>query len=67
MLRHGSPIWTLCLFGAITIPAGFGLWHGPGPHVGLGPTHAPVRPVVAYVCPGFAAALLALGFVVGGE
>ena len=27
MLKHGSPLWTLLLFGAITIPIGFWLWH----------------------------------------
>ncbi|RCS44681.1 hypothetical protein DTL42_17315 [Bremerella cremea] len=27
MLRHGSPIWSLWLFGAITLPTGFWLWH----------------------------------------
>jgi len=27
MLKHGSPLWTLLLFGATTIPAGLYLWH----------------------------------------
>lgn len=27
MLKHGSPIWTLLLFGAVTIPAGLYIWH----------------------------------------
>ena len=27
MLQHGSPLWTLLLFGAITIPMGFYIWH----------------------------------------
>jgi hypothetical protein len=27
MLRHGSPRWTLWLFGAVAIPAGLWLWH----------------------------------------
>lgn len=36
MLRHGSPIWQLWLFGAITVPVGFWLWHGLGPAFGLG-------------------------------
>jgi hypothetical protein len=27
MLRHGSPLWLLWLFGAATIPAGLWLWH----------------------------------------
>jgi hypothetical protein len=32
MLRHGTPIWTLWLFGAVTIPLGLRLWHGQGRH-----------------------------------
>ena len=35
MLRHGSPIWQLWLFGAVTVPVGFWLWHGLGPEFGL--------------------------------
>lgn len=27
MLRHGSPRWTLWLFGAVAIPAGLWIWH----------------------------------------
>ena len=27
MLRHGSPAWLLYLFGAVTVPTGFWLWH----------------------------------------
>lgn len=27
MLKHGSKLWTLLLFGAITIPIGFWQWH----------------------------------------
>lgn len=36
MTQLGSPFWTLWLFGAITVPTGFWLWHGQGPHFGLG-------------------------------
>ena len=39
MLDHGSPIWSLWLFGAITIPLGLWLWHGQGHHFGLGSVH----------------------------
>ena len=35
MLRHGSPIWSLWLFGAATVPLGLYLWHGLGPHLAL--------------------------------
>src|SRR5262249_5233982 len=37
MLRHGSSLWQLWLFGAATMPAGLWLWHGQGRHFGLGP------------------------------
>lgn len=35
MLRHGSSMWHLWLFGLVTVPAGFRLWHGLGPQFGL--------------------------------
>jgi len=62
ILRHGSPIWTLWLFGGICVPVGLWLWNGLGPQFGLGPnTRAISRRValeVAMVC----LALLILGF-----
>ena len=51
LLKHGSPIGLLWLFGAITIPAGLSLWHGLGSSFGLGP-QAPLirwRPTVAVI------------------
>jgi hypothetical protein len=45
MLRHGSAPWHLWLFGALTIPLGFWLWHGQGPNFGLGNAkNAPANP-----------------------
>jgi len=38
LLRHGSPVWMLWLFGACTITAGLRLWHGLGPKFGIGPS-----------------------------
>lgn len=35
MLRYGSPIWLLWLFGLITIPLGLWLWNGVGSYFGL--------------------------------
>uniref|UniRef100_A0A7C2NWU9 M50 family peptidase n=1 Tax=Schlesneria paludicola TaxID=360056 RepID=A0A7C2NWU9_9PLAN len=40
LLRHGAPIWTLWLFGAVTIPAGLLIGHRLGPRLGLH-RHAP--------------------------
>jgi hypothetical protein len=67
MLRHGSPTWTLWLFGAITVPVGFALWHRMGPYFGLGSAHGNVDAGVAYGTLVIAVFLLALGFAVGGE
>lgn len=67
MLQHGSEPWQLWLFGAITAPLGLWLWHGQGPHFGLGSAKGQVSHSIAYgtlvVCLG----LLALGFAIGGE
>jgi hypothetical protein len=67
MLRHGSELWQLWLFGALTAPVGLWLWHRQGPYFGLGPAKGRVSPAAAYgslvVCVG----LLILGFLVDGE
>ena len=36
LLRYGAPRWTLIAFGLVCVPAGLFLWHGLGPHFGLG-------------------------------
>jgi len=36
LMRHGTPHWVLVLFGFVTVPLGFLLWNGLGPHYGLG-------------------------------
>jgi hypothetical protein len=48
MLRHGSPIWCLWLFGMATFPFGLYLWNGLGPHFGLGPAAGKVDHGAAY-------------------
>jgi hypothetical protein len=67
MLRHGSPAWHLWLFGAVTVPAGFALWHRLGTYFGLGTALGRVSTGVAYGTLAAALLLLALGFTVGGE
>ena len=67
MLRHGSPIWHLWLFGAVAVPAGVALWHRQGPHFGLGSAGGRVSAAVAYSTLVAFALLLALGLAVGGE
>jgi hypothetical protein len=66
MLRQGSALWQLWLFGAITIPAGFALWHGQGVHFGLGRARGGVKPEVAYVSLVTCVSLAVLAFLVGG-
>jgi hypothetical protein len=36
LLRYGASRWTLIAFGLICVPSGLFLWHGLGPHFGLG-------------------------------
>lgn len=67
MLRHGSPIWALWLFGIATVPAGFWLWHGLGVHFGLGDANGVVNRGVAYGTTVAALLLLALDFIIGGQ
>ncbi|QDU31866.1 hypothetical protein ETAA8_70270 [Anatilimnocola aggregata] len=48
LLRHGTPIWLLWLFGLLTIPAGLYLWHDQGRHFGLPPRAQPIQPWLAW-------------------
>ena len=43
MTQNGSPLWLLILFGLLTVPLGFYLWHRQGPHFGLGVAHGKVN------------------------
>jgi hypothetical protein len=65
MLRHGSAPWQLWLFGIITTPAGFWLWHGQGKHFGLGSAAEPISPPVTYGVAVVAVLLLLLGLLTG--
>jgi uncharacterized membrane protein YjgN (DUF898 family) len=55
------------LFGALTAPVGLWLWHRQGTQFGLGPAKGQVDRGVAYGTLAAFAALLVLGFVVGGD
>jgi hypothetical protein len=50
MIRHGSPVWTLWLFGLVTAPAGLALWNGLGRHFGFGPNPSAIDRKAAYGC-----------------
>jgi hypothetical protein len=52
MLCHGSPIWSLWLFGVVTLPLGLYLWNGLGPHFGLGAAAGKVDHWTAYASCG---------------
>ena len=58
MLRHGTPVLLLWLFGAITIPSGLWLWHGLGMHFGMGEARGRVDSRHAYVMAGLAVAVI---------
>ena len=49
LLRHGTPIALLWLFGVTTIPLGLWLWNGLGPYFGLGASRGEVNRSAAYV------------------
>ncbi|MEX2174157.1 MAG: M50 family metallopeptidase [Pirellulaceae bacterium] len=56
LLRHGSPIALLWLFGLAVAPAGLAIWNGLGRHFGFGGDAPPISKAVAWGC---AAALVA--------
>lgn len=60
MLRHGSQPWQLWLFGVLTAPLGFTLWHRQGEHFGLGAAQGKVDERVAYVMMAIAITMLIL-------
>lgn len=65
MLRHGSPVWVLWLFGGIATPLGLVLWHRQGRHFGWGPEAMEIsrRSLIVSVLTCFVSLLL--GLVVG--
>ena len=48
LLRHGSPMWSLWLFGVVGFSLGLYLWNGLGPRFGLGPAAGKVDHRAAY-------------------
>jgi hypothetical protein len=64
LFRHGAAPWQLWLFGLVTVPAGLALWHGQGPHFGLGTSYAVDRQA-ATAADMASIALAALGVWVG--
>ena len=50
MLRCGLPPWSLWLFGAVAVPAGFVLLHGQGRNFGLGDAKGNVDATATWIC-----------------
>ena len=67
MLRNGSPIWSLWLFGAITMPVGLWLWHRQGEHFGLGAAKGQVSRGAAYRCLAASIFVIVISLSLGGE
>jgi hypothetical protein len=67
MLRHGSPLWLLWLFGLATVSAGLWLWSGQGKYFGLGEARGTVDRVVTWVTAGACVVLVLLGLLVDGR
>ncbi len=49
LIYHGAPQWELLMFGVITVPCGFWLWHGLGLHFGLGASRRVVSKPATFV------------------
>lgn len=64
MLQHGSPLWTLLLFGSLTIPLGFYFWHSLGSMKAFLADPSLVDPTVAYTLFGTLVVLLGLEFTI---
>lgn len=67
MLQHGSPVWQLCLFGLLTVPAGLWLWHGQGVHFGFGAAQGDVPRQGVLLSVVALAILVLVAVVVGGD
>lgn len=65
MLRHGSPLWQLWLFGLASAPAGLWLWHGQGRHFGFGSQPEDLSPRLTCAVLGIAVALSLGGLLTG--
>ena len=65
LLMYGSSRWQLILFGIATVPLGLYLWHGLGPHFGLGEARGKVSRSATVVSLCLFAAVVAVEMVVG--
>ena len=64
MLQHGSPLWSLLLFGIVAISTGFYLWHQLGSVKQFLADPSMVDPIVAYSLFGALIVMLTLEFTI---
>jgi hypothetical protein len=67
MLRHGSQLWQLWLFGFLTAPVGVWLWHGQGANFGLRAANGEVNPRVTYSMLALASAIFIVTLIAGAK
>lgn len=67
MLKHGSEKWQLWLFGLLTTPIGFWLWHGQASYFGFGSAPRDVESKIVYGMLATCLGLIGLGLAIGGH
>lgn len=67
LLRFGVSRWTLIAFGLVCVPTGFLLWHGIGPHFGLGEAKGRVDRRTALATLGLLLAVVLIEILVGSR
>ena len=67
MLRNGSPIWLLHVFGLVATLGGFVLWNGEGEHFGLGPNGKPIHFRSVAITAAATVSFVVVGLLVGGK
>ena len=60
LIQYGASQWELLLFGIVATPLGFWLWHGLGPHFGLGAARGRVSGSAAVISVSLLAATVAI-------
>jgi hypothetical protein len=65
--RHGTALWQLLAFAAMTVPAGLWLWHRQGPHFGLGSARGHVSRRAAYAVLAATSLVVVLEVMLSGE
>lgn len=64
LLLNDAPLWSLWLFGLLSLSAGFLLWHRLGPHFGLRTRAAPID---VWLSVGLSVALILVGLLIDGR